>query len=108
MIPDIRTHNISLTQNNIKRINDKCAPLLKLCEPITAFHLAIRHDTHHAKGAVIVMSGTIHHARSKLNPFHAEVKSETFSSTLDALVTALKKQIERSLGKKRTSMRAVA
>lgn len=105
MIPDIRAQNISLTEKNIKRINEKCALLIKLCQPITVFHLDIRRDTHHTKGDVIFMSATIHHARSKLKPFHAEVECETFTQALDTLLTALKKQMSRSVEKKRESLR---
>jgi|SRR3989338_8419579 len=99
-----RVLDITLTDENKKHIDTKCAAFGKRFCDAVLMNLEIKRDRHHRKGDVIGMRATLslHTGDSAL--IHAESSESTFARALDEMLDALSRQLERLKAHPRTRL----
>lgn len=90
-----RVLNMTLTDENQKHIDAKCAALEKRFNDAVRLSLEIQRDRHHRKGDVIAMRATLRVRNGESNVIHGESAESTFVRSLDEVLDALAKQLER-------------
>lgn len=90
-----RVLDISLTDENKRHIDTKCAAFGKRFGDAILMNLEIRKDRHHRKGDVIHMRASISLRTKNSALIHAESEEGTFIRALDEVLNALSRQLER-------------
>lgn len=95
---NLRAENLTLTEIDHRDLDKKLDRLQRHLTPPYTIDVTLQHDAHHLKGNVITCRINIEH-RKKV--FHVERVGDTIADTLDEVIHALKRELERDHDKRK-------
>jgi ribosomal subunit interface protein len=90
-----RIVDLTITDENQKHIDAKCASFGKRFANAVLMNLEINRDRHHRKGDIIRMRATLSLRTGDSALIHGESEEETFVRALDEVLNVVSRQLER-------------